>query len=532
MATNVFPAANLHVVVFLATFVLFPHFTLGYKILVLPGFSVQSTYNQLAKYGEHLAAQGHDVTMVINKRYYGKAGIHEKHAKIFRLEFFDGSKSYEEFKAYTSNAESKIASGDVSLFDVFALFEEVFARECDDIFSDSAFLQRLREHNFDIVIANTFVACPMLIAKHLSLPFVGASINRIAPMADGRLIGVPSNPAYVPELMTGLSDKMNFFERVKNTMHYMASYIMWEYFFWAPYKKIKEKYNIVPDMTFHEVFRSAEIYFVYSDFAFEFARPLMPNVIPIGGLSASPAESLNEELENFVQSSGDDGFVVFCLGSQIEALPVQKAEIFAAGLAKLPQKVIMKYNGPELKAVGDNTKIMKWIPQNDLLGHPKIKAIVYHGGLNGVYEIVYHGVPMVGIPLFTDQFDNLKRMQKIGMAEGVDLHTLTPEDLYDAITMVISDPSYKENAQRVSRIHRDTPMSAGETVVYWVEHVIRHGGQHLRPEAMNLNFIQYYLIDVFLFMLFVTMVIIVIVKKTLCFAIGLCTPSGGKDKSE
>lgn len=39
-------------------------------------------------------------------------------------------------------------------------------------------------------------------------------------------------------------------------------------------------------------------------------------------------------------------------------------------------------------------------------GHPRTQAFVTHGGANGLYEAVYHGVPLFGIPLFSDQPDN------------------------------------------------------------------------------------------------------------------------------
>ncbi len=49
---------------------------------------------------------------------------------------------------------------------------------------------------------------------------------------------------------------------------------------------------------------------------------------------------------------------------------------------------------PDHIKVGPNVKTFDWLPQNDLLGHPKIKAFVSHMGANGGYEAAYHGVPI------------------------------------------------------------------------------------------------------------------------------------------
>lgn len=48
---------------------------------------------------------------------------------------------------------------------------------------------------------------------------------------------------------------------------------------------------------------------------------------------------LLQEMEEFVQSSGDDGIVVFTLGSMIPNITREKANMIASGLAQIPQKV-------------------------------------------------------------------------------------------------------------------------------------------------------------------------------------------------
>ena len=72
--------------------------------------------------------------------------------------------------------------------------------------------------------------------------------------------------------------------------------------------------------------------------------------------------------------------------------------------------------------------------------HPNTKALLSHGGLNGMYEAGYHGLPMVGIPLFGDHFDNMERAVAKGMALKLDISTLTEDTLFETVTRVIKDP--------------------------------------------------------------------------------------------
>lgn len=72
-------------------------------------------------------------------------------------------------------------------------------------------------------------------------------------------------------------------------------------------------------------------------------------------------------------------------------------------------------------------------------GHPLTKAFITHGGTNGIYEAIYHGIPMVGIPMFADQHDNIAHMRAKGAAVGLDFSTLKTQDLVDALNTVINN---------------------------------------------------------------------------------------------
>ena len=57
---------------------------------------------------------------------------------------------------------------------------------------------------------------------------------------------------------------------------------------------------------------------------------------------------------------------------------------------------------------------------HSILGHPKTKAFITDGGTNGIYEAIYHGIPMVGLPLFAEQHDNIEKVKAKGAAVRLD----------------------------------------------------------------------------------------------------------------
>ena len=68
------------------------------------------------------------------------------------------------------------------------------------------------------------------------------------------------------------------------------------------------------------------------------------------------------------------------MGSMVRSMDKSKSEMIATALSRLDQKVIWRYAGDKPKSLGSNTKIMDWIPQNDLIGHHKTKLFITHGG--------------------------------------------------------------------------------------------------------------------------------------------------------
>ncbi|KAA8587441.1 hypothetical protein FQN60_016303, partial [Etheostoma spectabile] len=108
-----------------------------------------------------------------------------------------------------------------------------------------------------------------------------------------------------------------------------------------------------------------------------------------------------------------------------------------------------------------------------------------------------HAVPMVMMPVGGDQADNAVRFANKGAGVVLDIYSITTESLLQGLNEVINDTRYKENMQKLSALHKDRPVDPLDLSVYWTEFVMRHkGAKHLRPAVLDLNWIQYYCLDV------------------------------------
>ncbi|KAJ8938226.1 hypothetical protein NQ314_011555 [Rhamnusium bicolor] len=77
---------------------------------------------------------------------------------------------------------------------------------------------------------------------------------------------------------------------------------------------------------------------------------------------------------------------------------------------------------------------------------------------------------------------------------------------------------YRKEAQRRSKIMKDRQVKPLDNAVYWVEYVIRHNGaQHLRVAYLDLTWYQYYLLDVFAFILVVLVGVYFALKKAISY---------------
>jgi zeaxanthin glucosyltransferase len=108
--------------------------------------------------------------------------------------------------------------------------------------------------------------------------------------------------------------------------------------------------------------------------------------------------------------------------------------------------------------------IVDYCPQIELLQRAAI--CITHAGLNTALECLAQGVPMVAIPITNDQPGVAARIAWSGTGVVLPLKCLNASRLAEALVRVLTTPSYRENALRLSReINELNPLERASEIV-------------------------------------------------------------------
>ncbi|KAJ8954678.1 hypothetical protein NQ318_011370 [Aromia moschata] len=358
---------------------------------------------------------------------------------------------------------------------------------------------------FDVVIVGQFhseatKAFSNLFDAHLIL-FSSIGTNSML----NHLVGNPSLPSFAPEFMSSFPPKMSFLQRVQNTIYrFMISSVLHLYAYSANDKMVKKYFPSPFDqLDLKDALYNVSLVLLNSHLSISSAIPYVPCMIDIGGFHVKPPKKLPNDLQVFLDSA-KEGVIYMSLGSNIKSkdLPPECKTAILNTFSKLKLKVLWKWEDDVMPGQPTNVKIGKWLPQQDILAHPNVKLFITQGGLLSTIETVYRGVPIIAIPFFGDQQMNAYSAEKAGYGIVLLSKDLSEESLTSVIEEILNNPKYTDEAKRRSKIINDRQVSPIDNAVYWVEYVVRHNGaKHLRVQYLDLAWYQYYLLDVFAFLL-------------------------------
>lgn len=205
-----------------------------------------------------------------------------------------------------------------------------------------------------------------------------------------------------------------------------------------------------------------------------------------------------QEIQKILDSS-ETGVIYISWGSLIrsDTLPISKRNAILNAIHRLNNTVVLwKWENETFPETQNHVYIRKWMPQAQILCHPNVKVFMTHGGLLGSSEAAYCGVPVISTPIHADQFLNSQLMQSRGMGVILNYNDLNEENIYRALSDVLSG-KYQKAVKQVSYAFRNRPMDPLELGIWWVEHIIETGGAPLtKTIGSEFSWFKYFSVDV------------------------------------
>ncbi|XP_055533921.1 UDP-glucosyltransferase 2-like [Wyeomyia smithii] len=347
-------------------------------------------------------------------------------------------------------------------------------KSCELILKTNEFASLMnypKEFKFDLIIHDEVVgACAVAIAQHkFHLP----------PMISATASNTVSGTAFsiLPNQHFDSGEDMCFTGRLKNFLYNTWEHILEQ---WCVRPKMNQlARKIIPEISdVGGLTKMARIRLINANAAIQFPEPVMPTVIPVGGLHIQKSEALAKDLEKIFDEA-TNGIIYCSFGSEIngETFGATRTNAILNVMKQLSQYQFVwqiEFKTPP-KVLPKNVHIQSQFPQNDILAQPKVKLFITESSTLNSQEAIWYGVPMIGIPFAADQYRNINYGMKHGIAKRLSLADMESEDtLKTAIEEMLTNTSYFKNAQLLSKIFRDQPVNPLDRAIWWVEWVLRN----------------------------------------------------------
>ncbi|XP_059134711.1 UDP-glucuronosyltransferase 1A7-like [Peromyscus eremicus] len=168
------------------------------------------------------------------------------------------------------------------------LFKLIYSN-CRSLFNNKKLVEYLKQSSFDAVFLDPFDVCGLTVAKYLSLPSVIFSRYFFCHHLEAGT-QCPSPLSYVPRLFSKFTDTMTFMERMSNIVFYMEEHAFCYYLFKTATDIASEV--LQTPMTMEDLFSQVSIWLLRTDFVLDFPRPVMPNMVFIGGINCQQRKPL------------------------------------------------------------------------------------------------------------------------------------------------------------------------------------------------------------------------------------------------
>ncbi|HOD71060.1 MAG TPA: glycosyltransferase [Deltaproteobacteria bacterium] len=125
------------------------------------------------------------------------------------------------------------------------------------------------------------------------------------------------------------------------------------------------------------------------------------------------------------------------------------------------------YDKISRKRYNSNVMLFQSVPQAELL--KRIDLVVSHGGNNTLNETLYHGKPVIVLPVGGEQHDNASRIEFHGLGYRIDMALLSADTLSNAVEGLRKDAELNQRLKTVSnQLMESDGATASVSLIEWV----------------------------------------------------------------
>ncbi|XP_059050104.1 UDP-glycosyltransferase UGT5-like isoform X1 [Achroia grisella] len=383
--------------------------------------------------------------------------------------------------------------------------------ECKSLFThENMKVHRSKGVQYDVIFVEQFLSdCALVYAATMyDAPIIGITSHVLMPWTYPRL-GIPFDIASDPFYFSSSGPNPSLLGKMESALGilYLLSYGRWQ-IHECIYKVFSE---YLPEnlLDIESVAKERmKMVFAYQHYSVTGARLLPPQALEIGGMHVGRQQPVPTDIEEFL-ANADHGVIYFSFGSNLKSntMSEKKLQQFLEAFRRIPQKILWKWEDDNFPKGNDNVYTKKWMPQLDVLCHPKVIAFISHGGMLSLSEAAHCGKPMLAIPFFGDQFSNAASIRHVGLGKTILFERIDTENLVAALKEITS-PDMQNNAKNISKLWHDRPQNVMDSAIYWTEYVARHGtGPPSMPSKLNTWFenmlLDVYCVFILLFLLII-----------------------------
>jgi len=150
------------------------------------------------------------------------------------------------------------------------------------------------------------------------------------------------------------------------------------------------------------------------------------------------------------------GKVIYLSLGSLGCMDVGLIQRLIDAMAKTEHRTIVSM-GPlkDQMTLAPNVYGESFLPQPSIL--PQCDLLITHGGNNTVCEGFHFGLPMIGLPLFWDQYDNAQRLSETGFGMRLPTYDWEEHQLIRAVDVLLADDALRARMSAVARTVRGDP---------------------------------------------------------------------------